>query len=294
MKKCIILLFALCFVLVGCVPGKDPEPSSSVTPAPSSSVASSVASSAVSEGWTILANWEHTDWQQTEGLIFAWDLDGDGKIEEIRFTAVNDFTTRCTVGEEELILDLAWLDSAVLLDAKRADNAKDLLLSGWTDEANWPVLHYRCLNGKLEKVEEELFSSLSCRDGKLFLSWYVDALGTWGVSCPYTLDAEGKLARASEVLTVELGDGEIYPEQQLKLQRDLPATVDGKAVTVPAGSRLYPVRFAEDLHWVELQLMDEDSIVRVELAFSGDEMDFGVKINGVDESEYFESLPYAG
>ena len=79
-----------------------------------------------------------------------------------------------------------------------------------------------------------------------------------------------------------------------KLQRDLPATVDGKAVTVPAGSRLYPVRFAEDLHWVELQLMDEDSIVRVELTFSGDEMDFGVKINGVDESEYFESLPYAG
>ena len=113
MKKCIILLFALCFVLVGCVPGKDPEPSSSVTPAPSSSVASS----AVSEGWTILASWEHTDWQQTEGLIFAWDLDGDGKIEEIRFTAVNDFTTRCTVGEEELILDLAWLDSAVLLSA---------------------------------------------------------------------------------------------------------------------------------------------------------------------------------
>ena len=40
--------------------------------------------------------------------------------------------------------------------------------------------------------------------------------------------------------------------------------------------------------------MDEDSIVRVELTLLGDEMDFGAKINGVDESEYFESLPYAG
>ena len=286
MKKCLAMLFALCILLAGCAPGKDPEPSGSVTPTPSPAV-----SSTVSTGWTILASWEHTDWQQTEGLIFAWDLDGDGEAEEVRFAEGPNYTTRCTVGEEELSLDIEWLETAVLLDAKRADGAKELLLGGGTNESDQHVLHYRSRNGKLEEIED-LYGSLSCRDGKLLIGWYVDALGTWGVCCPYTLDGAGKLVRDSEVLTVELDMFE--QERELKLKRDLPATVDGKAVTVPAGSRLYPVRFAEDLHWVELQLMDEDSIVRVELTFSGDEMDFGVKINGVDESEYFESLPYAG
>lgn len=224
------------------------------------------------------------------------DLDGDGKKEKISFTCTYDEydwpeDPVIHIGDKDYPCDNDW----------EGYNAVYYNMDGknYIDVINLASNDYK--GTTLYAVDDGLHEILDCsgdivsftKDG-ISVETSIYILGTWGVTKDYVFDDSGKLVEKDGLFYVLSGYSPDEVDEDSMQWRSIKATqdfTDRNGKTITAGTRLYPVCSDGDLFII---LQDkEHNQYELELTHPEDNS-WGLLINGIDEYELFESLPYAG
>ena len=248
-----------------------------------------------------------------EGILFLYDLDGDGTEEMISFRqSPDDGETPVMIYIDEHEYPLVELDArdkvsqAILLHSDPASD--DLALVVTMDDviADWNETAILLLHGKeVREVKAEYSDAYAyLQDGTLRISARCYLLGTtFGgrayVGADLVPESEwyetGVLDRTKDWTR----EDQIEFSFLLHVIRDLPCTIDGKSDVIEADTYLYFLRWrdTEDL----AEVMTEDGRI-AQIAFTteysqtyeGESVITGYCIDGIDQEEYFDNLDHAG
>ncbi len=286
-------LFSLClgfiFLLFACGCGCEKRQSEL-----SSVISQTEQSSLLEEPSPILQTWLNDDWTQEQTLMFCWDIDGDNEEEEFTYEMdEQNWRVVITVGEQKCILDYVYVSNAVLADFDRDDGAYDLFICGDVASSDYVVAQMRCRADSIEIIQN-IEGLLQLKGDEFWMQEVIQAIGTWIGCRQYAVDAKGWLSPLTDTLSVN-EDADAQSEDRLEgypyLLKDLEVSLHGESYTVPAGTRLYPVCYAADLSYVELQIVGGE---RVRLILPLEQIDGRVYVDNEWEQEYFGNLRYAG
>ena len=204
-------------------------------------------------------------------------------------------------GEPHEYLDGVY--EAILVDLDAESPTLNLVLVYYSWESGCDSIELHTENGKLVKGTNVSNGwAFLGEDGKLLMKEDTDLFGTQEGVRTYSGDG---MHPDSEWLTLVDGVTEqtlktdreelIERGKLLHLVRDLPCTIDGEAVTIPAESYLWVLRYHESETKVEI--MTEDGTVALVTMQRADKNDpdlYGFLIDGVMQEEYFDNIFFAG
>lgn len=194
------------------------------------------------------------------------------------------------VGEQtEVVGQYERLGSIHLL--QREDGRSFLMFDGDMASDDYLTYVYEITDGQIMKTYES-GDFATVRQGTVTLQGMqlgvrVDALGTYTAYGDYVLTQEGTLEQAGQWYTIDT----VYDSQVLTTVQELPVTADNGDTVLPAGSRLRIIG-TDGQSIMRYRL--ENSVEEGEIHFTRGEENWQIIINGVNETEYFEELPYAG
>lgn len=118
----------------------------------------------------------------------------------------------------------------------------------------------------------------------------LNVLGTYSAQMDYIIDRDGKLVQ-QEAFFRMIPDS--LPYRILTTVKELPAVIEDGEVLLPVGSR---IRITATDNVGIAQFRDEDTKAEGDIRFTrGDGEDaWIIYIDGIPDTEYFESVPYAG
>lgn len=153
---------------------------------------------------------------------------------------------------------------------------------------------YDITDGKLMQIAE-IENSSSLDDGYmntevLRVQARLDVLGTYRAPVDYQINEDGTLQQLTEIYELENNS----PSALITTIRELPVMIDGEETTLPTGSRLRILR--TDLKGT-VWFREEETGIEGEIHYtcgSDEDTSWPIYIDGVEEYEYFEMLPYAG
>ncbi len=251
------------------------------------------------------------------GTVTRIDLNADGADEELRLRwdgdpdypqltavvtgtdgAVYEYTTDITYyeriyvcdidndGRDELLLSGDMASSDYYTWCLRYDDENGLTVVQFPnterDRSAAPEAHTICGYGLLTDIT----------DGVMTLFGTQDILGTWFASRQVSYNAEDGCFDFADggAYVIDLSDHDWSNEYRtLCTTCELPATVDGAAVTLAVGTRLVPS--ASDLESYVDVLCEDGTTARLEIAVNTD--NYGYLIAGMEDSACFEFIPYA-
>ncbi len=256
--------------------------------------------------------------QLAEGETVEIDLDGDGVAESVSWAVeTTEYGVDCLTmtvqpkAGKALVYatDIVWKAEAFALDLD-GDGAVELLLSGDVMSDDY---YTACLRYDGSALYEVLFPDgnrgdngggyfkqgygrvTDIKDGRLTLSGSQDVLGTWFATrqvrlSPYDrfeFDDDGLWTRDA----LDLEDPDIWQYAALTAKVELTYTApDGSEATLPAGEKLLVVASDKE---ATAHFTTPDGIVGA-LDISPDyDRGWGWRVNGVNESDCFEYVPYA-
>ena len=251
--------------------------------------------------------------ETVEGILFRYDLDGDGTEETISFRqSPEDGNTPVIVSIDETEYPLAELDArdkvrqAILL---RPDSAsEDLALVLTTDDnyADWNRTAILLLHGReVQKIKAETNDAYAyLQDGTLRITARCWLIGTYYGSRVY---AGAELEPVSEWYETGVLDRvkDQTREEQIefnnlfKVVRELPCTIDGKPAVIEPGTWVYLLRWKDTDDFAELETED-GRIITVAFTPEYDQYLDGTTyvskylIDGIDAEDYFDNLCMAG
>lgn len=214
-------------------------------------------------------------------------------IEETQIDDVWDFDLWIQVGEQkEKMDDMARIGSAYIL--RRQDGRIFLLFDADMASDDYITYLYEITDGILRKTgETDRICSIEpgyVNPGELKLRTRVELLGTYSAKVDYQITEDGELF--SDCSYYELENRS--PWAVLTTTRELPVAIDGRDTSLPAGSRIRIIAADEEgTAWFR----EEGSGTEGEIHCTrGNEEGsrWPICIDGVEDSEYFEFLPYAG
>ena len=243
------------------------------------------------------------------------DLDGDGTPEIVR-PQMNGFdeerNLQLLVETEEQIFFydtfILYMDGAYTIDLD-GDDIPEVLLSG--DEASSDYLTW-CLKYSPERGiraipfadanrgenTDDYYDSgygriIEIAGDKLTLLGSQDALGTWWCTREFTL-RDGRFELDDDGMWHVILDAdapEVWEYGCLTLVRDLEITLeDGSKTTLSAGESFIPTE-TDKVSFINIQTKSgKRGTIQVE---PDEEEGWGFKINGLNENEYFDYIPYA-
>ena len=251
--------------------------------------------------------------ETVEGILFRYDLDGDGTEETISFRqSPEDGDTPVIISIGETEYPLAELDArdkvrqAILL---RPDSAsEDLALVLTTDDnyADWNRTAILLLHGReVQKIKAETNDAYAyLQDGTLRITARCWLIGTYYGSRVY---AGAELEPVSEWYETGVLDRvkDQTREEQIEFNdlfevvRDLPCTIDGKPAVIEPGTWVYLLRWKDTDDFAEI--MTEDGRIAL-LAFTPEYDQYldgttyvsKYLIDGINAESYFENLCMAG
>lgn len=197
--------------------------------------------------------------------IYAADLDGNGTIEMLLCgdESSADFFTWCLEFDRE-----KGIQPIPFADANRGENTQE---------------YFDCGYGQIDEIA----------GNTLTLSGSQDALGTWWCSRQFTL-RDGRFELDDDGLwhvTESFDDPEIWEYRALILTRSLNVTMeDGSAATLPVGERLLITETDKETF---VGFVTREG-VRGTFPIAPDEQEgWGFLVEGENEYEFFEDIPYA-
>lgn len=245
------------------------------------------------------------------------DLDADGNMETVVYT-LTEATEEWDDDYSSMELTVTAQDGtsvthvtehgfyslqtfAVKLD--KSSNAMTLVYSNNFGSGDYETVFLKYENSKLEKIQcaplypdddyEEVFSLYAYfkdinEDYSFTVETVSDVLGTrWGY-CEYELK-DGMIQRTE--------DGDWFSDKQyfpLTTVKELPVTfIENETETegsLPVGSKIFITRVSVD--YTKAYFTTEDNLTEgfIEVVVNG----YPTMINGLEESEYFDEIPYAG
>lgn len=191
------------------------------------------------------------------------------------------------LGEKtEIVAQMDRLVRSYLL--QREDGRSFLLFYGDMASEDYVTYVYELTDGNIRKVQDgetgAFIQSGSVNAQGFTLGIRVDALGTYTAYGDYILTEDGLVEPAGEWCTISQGS-------ILTTVRELPVMVDGRETVLPVGSRIQLI--GTDRKGV-LRYQMVNSVEEGEIHFTLGEGGWPVYIDGIEETAYFEDLPYAG
>lgn len=255
------------------------------------------------------------DYAVVQGEVFTGDLDGDGAEENMEWFVDYDEenyieTVYLSVYGEgkgaDWIMEL-YAASVYVIDIN-GDGAQEIFVTGDFMSSDYATFCLQFTEGKLlpvlfedatrgENSAEALYNYgygmlLRIEDGKAVLNGSQDILGTYFGSRVFELK-DDMFVLADDGLWIferDLTDAETWEYAALSPLQDIPATIDGAEGVIAAGERF--VITASDKVSVVYFAMEDGRTGH--FAVEPDtEKGYGSKVNGVNEWELFEMLPYA-
>lgn len=114
----------------------------------------------------------------------------------------------------------------------------------------------------------------------------LDLLGTYSGSIMYHLSSNGEFTRADDIYSIST-------ENALEIIKPLPVIIDNAETTLPVGEKIYVVG-TNDIDEVYFQIDGTNQYGTIHFTRESVDWYTSILINGLPESEYFKSLPYAG
>ena len=199
-----------------------------------------------------------------------------------------DEVLNCSLWLGENEKQLEYFD--VLKDAYIVKNETDVYCLIEVDMASddYVTYVYRLTDGVIEEVSM-LGASINqgnINSEEIMMESWVYLLGTYGGMKNYRFDNNRKLITEDEEYQL------LNNSYVLKTTVDLPVLLDETESILPAGSQM--ILIATDGESYVKFLIQETGQVGILNLQSGESVDYRVVINGMDETECFEFLPYAG
>lgn len=184
-------------------------------------------------------------------------------------------------------------ESAYLIE----DDAKGcfLLLSTDLCSDDYRMYVYRIEDGIAKKVQE--YNGLWI-DGKsvisaeqIILAQQLEVIGSYNGHAEYVLDETGALNRIGDMYTIEIYDSEIM--RIMTIKQELPVEMDGEMRTLPVGAQ---IRLTGTDNVGVATFKEEVTGLEGKIYFTkGDGTNsWGTYIQGKQDMEYFEFVPYVG
>ncbi|MGN0334944.1 MAG: DUF3298 domain-containing protein [Lachnospiraceae bacterium] len=224
---------------------------------------------------------------------------------------------------EEVYLDIPSVDAGVAIILTRTENEYDYSYSLWIGENEMPIGEFPVLGSAyliqkkdgrtfiildvdvasddyethLYELTNGLILETDCEQASIDagnvnadsvnLEFWLHVLGTYGASKEYYIDGEGNFATAEEMFELD------YEAFTLTAVRELKAQVGEEETVIPAGSHL---RVTATDNKTKVTVYVEEMETEATIYYTRGEGDESWKIfiDGQDENDCFEVLPYAG
>lgn len=312
-----VICAALLFSFAGCGQKTPEQPSvqepsvqPSVEPSAEPSVEPSVEPSA-----------EPAEFSQfDEETPLAADLDGDGTPETVTVEVIPEqnyqlekrevVITNAANERTSAVLDIASGFAGFAFDAG-GDGVTELLISGDIESNDYDTWLLRYQNGAIvtgkpfyeDEDEEErvLPSAPGCvkgiEQGYAIIERNIDILGTWGGSARFAVVEPCALERIADSLwerDASFIDAEYWEYCMLITKRELPVTLDGETEPSMLEKGVKIAVTSSDYESFVTFVTEDGRTGRIDMEKNDDPDEWGWKIDGLSEGEYFEGVPYAG
>lgn len=114
----------------------------------------------------------------------------------------------------------------------------------------------------------------------------LDLLGTYMGIVMYNLSSSGEFTRTEDYYSIN-------SNYALEIIKPLPVIIENEPTTVPVGERIYVIG-TNNTDTIYFQIEGTSQYGTIQFTREPGEWSFGIMIDGIPESEYFKSLPYAG
>ena len=195
-------------------------------------------------------------------------------------------TNSLWLGQNELPMD----DYLALGDAYLLKNGDDIYCMIEADMASddYVTYIYRLTNGVIEKVEE-IYGAIDAGNmnaHEVTMESWINILGTYGGAKNYHFDEEGNFVTEDTEYIFRRND------YALTTTVELPVSINDVESTLPAGSHII-LNATDGETYVKFTIQETGEIGILKVVRDKDEY-YKISIDGKDESECFEMLPYAG
>ena len=308
MKRILAILLVLALALsVGCYrlefdcgtrsngAEDDPEPAAAETDLPEIPESGSENTKPQAKMIDVFKAYERLEENQTEALMFRYDLDNDGTEEDIgvKFDIEND-TCTITDGERSVMLqDSANLTVVYLCDLDPASPYRNLIVcADWaSDDYVTTVMHPE--GGELI-VDRLVYGYVSWEEDAFEVSESSYLFGTRSGTRYYygdTFETDSEWLECWVPSQQDLAEDREWLFEGgtlLHLIRDLPCTINGQPALITAGNCIFLVRYNDPV--TQAEICTEDGSVHAMVAVTYDENEWSYKIDGHAQDEYFDNL----
>ena len=189
----------------------------------------------------------------------------------------------------EIAAQIDRLENIYLL--QREDGRTFLLFDGDMASDDYVTYMYEITDSQIKKTYESSVCAYICKgtittEG-VRMGIRVDALGTYTAYGDFEIMENGSLESIREWYDIENS----YEWQGLTNIRDLPVVVEGEETILPSGSHIRII--GTNMNGI-LKYQLSDSLEEGEIHYTTGEDNWPVYIDGINETEYFEMLPYVG
>lgn len=231
----------------------------------------------------------------TPGVEALLPLSGQDKTVPVKLTLIKAQeeemfpTLAITAGELTTELEaLEYVDCAHVI--RRANGRMFLLFDIDIASDDYVTLMYELMPEELRMTAELYESSIdqgNVNVDSLKLIQRIDILGSYSVEADYRIETDGALTLESDWFGIVSNS---Y-QPTITAVREVPVVIDGEDALLPVGSRLQLL--GTDKVGI-IRFRELNSGTEGEIHFNRNEEKWAIYIEGMEEFEYFENLPYAG
>lgn len=169
-----------------------------------------------------------------------------------------------------------------------------LLVSADLCSSDFKLYVYRIENGNLKKLQELsdvwINESSSIGEQKMILAKQLQVLGTYNGYKEYCFDESGLLCTEDDIYDIS---DQYSMSQVLTISKELPVILDGQESTLSVGTKIRIIG-TDDNGIAVFQIDGTDTKGEIRYITGDGTNTWGNVINGIQDYEYFEFLPYAG
>lgn len=237
------------------------------------------------------------DFENKNGTIFSYDIDGDGEEEELTWKLdEKEWDLDFTWGDNEFSVKCMYLERAILTDLDRSSPFINLIITADYASNDYQVNDFRIENGKVEP-HRWMWGDMHLEDGKIINYEATNCLGTGDGKRPYAGDELEPETEWLEDVTIER-----YPSSYdrnklidmgviLTASKDIPCEIDGKESVIPKGSIIEKKAFRADGTACEVEV---EGIGKAVIKMERNAKDYQYYIAGELQDNYFKTIMYAG
>ena len=224
------------------------------------------------------------------------DIDGDGKRELLE--AIFDESEwyieeiKLVIGDKKLNVPLNWAEGLSVYYWHTEDmNFIEIDEGGSND---WHTLNLIVLGEEMKNCGEIPGKLASIDKNGFTVETRIDLLGTWGVTRAYAFDADYNVTPVDDYYYMVAGyePKADYADEMWTHLVVKEAFTDRNGTMIPVGTKLYPV-YSDAESLIVFKDVDNNTY-EIETTRPEDDYGWGRYVNGINEWDLFETLPYAG